>query len=270
MEKIMINLIGAELYKLKKSMSYKVALILAVVFSMITYFVYAVFQSGFVDISGGTNAVIMESLSNSDILDILRQMFANTNTLIFVTIFLCLFAIGDYRSGAIKNFVGKGVRREKLYFARFLIAELGAVTIYLLTAAVVLVGGIFCYGSETINGTFFHDFIVYLTIHLIYLVSYTAIILLICEITRNVAGILLSILGILMLSSPILSVIDLLINTLGIQLEISDYWIMSLITSCPVNDIPTQFIIRSVIVAGVWMIVTLTGGILCHRWRDIA
>ncbi len=266
----MINLIHAELYKLKKSTSYKVALLLAALFSMITYFVYAVFQSGWIDTSSGLNAAMLKSITDSSILDTLRQMFANTNTLIFVTIFLCLFAISDYRSGAVKNFVGKGIRREKLYLARFLITELGAVSIYLLTAFLVFVGGMFCYGSDSVNGTFFHDFFVFLTLHLIYLTCYTAIILLVCEITRNVAGILISIFGVLMLSSPILSVIDLLMNAAGVRFEISDYWIMSLIANCPINDIPTAFIVRSGIVAGVWLIGSLAGGMLYHSWRDIA
>lgn len=57
-------------------------------------------------------AEIMQKLSGISIMDMMRQMFANCNAIIFATIFICIFVINDYSHGAIKNFVGKGYRRE--------------------------------------------------------------------------------------------------------------------------------------------------------------
>ena len=135
----MINLLSAEIYKLRKSMSFKVSAGLAVLFTAVSYFLQGLFLSG---MAGNVNEAMIEN-ANTSILDMSHQMFGQFNTIIFVTIFVCLFALGDYSSGAVKNIVGKGLRREEIYLARFLVTEFGAVMIYLLTALAVFIGGVF-------------------------------------------------------------------------------------------------------------------------------
>lgn len=260
----MINLLSAEFYKLRKSMSFKVSAGLAVLFTVAIYILQELLLSGLV---GNVDKAMIEEMSN--IPHMLKQMFGQCNIIIFVTIFVCLFAMGDYSSGAVKNIVGKGLRREEIYLARFLVTEVGAVLIYLLTALAVFIGGVIFLGTEQINGTVLYDFISYLSLQILYLTAYTAIIILVCEITRNTAGIIISILGVMLFSNMIFEGIDIVIKAAGSPFTFSKYWIMTVIASCPAADIPSWFVTSSGIATGVWLIVSLTAGILCFSWKDV-
>lgn len=259
----MINLLSAEFYKLRKSRSFKVAAGLAVLFTVAVYLLEELLLSGLVE------NVDKAMIERSNILHILKQMFGQCNTIIFVTIFVCLFAMGDYSSGAVKNIVGKGLRREEIYLARFLVTEFGAVLIYLLTALAVFIGGVIVQRTGQINGAVLYDFISYLSLQILYLTAYTAIIILVCEITRNTAGILISILGIMLFSNMVFEGIDIVIKAVGAPFTLSKYWIMTVIASCPDADIPAWFVTSSGIAAGVWLIVSLAVGILYFSWKDV-
>ena len=128
----MINLLHSELYKLRKSKSYKVAAILSVLFVLFTYALFGIMQTMMDNGADARTAEVMQKLSGISIMDMMRQLYANCNAIIFATIFICIFVINDYSHGAIKNLVGKGYRREEVYLAKFLVTELGAVALYLL------------------------------------------------------------------------------------------------------------------------------------------
>ena len=119
----MINLLSSELYKLKKSKCFRIAAIMTVLFAWFMETVDVVMRYA--------QPQYMEqrrqNIPYADVLDIIRQLFANSNAVMFVTIFVCVFVLGDYTSGAVKNYVGKGYRREEVYLAKFLVTELGAV-----------------------------------------------------------------------------------------------------------------------------------------------
>lgn len=265
----MVNLLNAELYKLRKSRSFWVSGGLIVLFSLSMYVFYVLLSRGVINGMEAEGAAAPGEIPSLGILDILRQLFANRNAVIFVTVFVSLFVLGDYSSGAVKNFEGKGLRREEIYLAKFLVTELGAVLLYLITALTVLLGGVVFFGTGQINGAFFHSFFSYLFLHLLYLTGYTAVIVLVCEMTRNTAGILISILGILMFFGVLLQGADLLLQAAGTSFGIAKYWVMTAMDSCPVTDIPPRFAVESGLVAVGWLAAALTAGIIYHTRKDI-
>ena len=197
-------------------------------------------------------------------------LFAQTNAVMFVTIFVCVFVLGDYTSGAIKNYVGKGYRREEVYLAKFLVTELGAAILYLLTAAAVYAGGIVCYGTEQLDGAFYYDFISYLSMHILYLTGYTAIIILVCEVSRNMAvGTIVSVLCVMLMSNVLVQIGDMVIQHLGAGFVVSKYWITTVMSSCPVTEIPAQFITSSGMITCCWLILSLVAGMLYFAYKDV-
>lgn len=266
----MINLLSSELYKLGKSKSYKVAAVLSALFVLFTYAVFGVMRTMTGSSVDAGTAEVVQKLSGISIMDMMRQLFANCNAIIFVTIFICIFVINDYSHGAIKNLVGKGYKREKVYLAKFLVTEFGAVMLYLLVAVFVLAIGVIYFGEEQLTGRFWSDFGSYLGLHILYLSGYTAINVFVCAMARNMAvGVLVSVLGIMLFSSPILNGVDYFLHFLGMNFEISQYWIMTIISNCPMADIPSQFAIQSVIAAGAWLAAAVAGGMVCFANRDI-
>lgn len=262
----MINLLSSELYKLKKSKCFRITAMMTALFVWFAEAVDVIVRHEYPQYMEEA----LQNISYADALDILRQMFANFNTIIFVTIFVCIFVLGDYTSGAMKNYVGKGYRREEVYLAKFFVTELGAVLLYLLAAAAVFAGGIVCYGTGQLDGAFYYDFISYLSLHILYLTGYTAIIILVCVVARNMAaGITVSVLGVMLMSNVLVQAGDMVIQYFGAEFVLSKYWITTIISSCPVTEIPAQFITSSGMVTGFWLILSLVAGMLYFDYKDV-
>lgn len=267
---VMINLLSSEMYKLKKDMNFRLMAALTVLMTLAQYGIYRILEVIMQSGSAGEKSAMMDGIGNMDILEVLHSMFGSSNAIIFATIFACCFVINDYSSGMVVNYVGKGHRREEVFFAKFFVTQLGVVMLYLLTALAVLAGGIVFMGTDGLNAYFFNDFGNYLAMHILYLTGYTAVIILVCTIARNMAaGILISILGIMLFSNFIVQGIDLVLNSLRVEIGLSQYWIVTVIGSCPVRDIPSGFITTSGIVAGTWLVVSMIGAMLWFEKRDV-
>lgn len=264
----MINLLYSEFYKLKKDLSFRIMAALTVLTAFMQFALNDLMEND-LRTKGGQEEMV-EALAQLGILDILHGMFADTNAIIFVTIFLCCFVINDYSSGMVANFVGKGYKRAEVFLAKFFAAEFGAVVLYLLTALAVLLFGSLFRGTEEINAAFFHDFSNFLALHILYLTAYSAVIILVCTLTRSMAaGILISILGVMVFSFFVGQEIDLLLSSLGIEAVVSQYWIVTIMSNCPVRDIPSRFVMVSGMATAFWLAASMAAGLLWFEKRDV-
>ncbi len=267
----MCNLLYSEFYKLRKDFGFRIMAVLAVFFTFMQYGMNVVMETilrrgG----AAGEQEQILDGIEQTGILDILHSMFGNTNAIIFATIFVCTFVIIDYSSGMTANFVGKGYRRTEVFLAKFFVAQFGAVMLYVLTALATLLFGMVFEKTGGLDAAFFHDFFNYLALHILYLTAYTAVIILVCTLTRNMAvGILVSILLVMMFSNFIVQALDLACSYLGVEVQVSQYWIVTIIASCPVRDIPSRFIVVSGIAAVFWLVASMAAGIFLFEKRDV-
>ncbi len=83
------------------------------------------------------------------------------------------------------------------------------------------------------------------------------------------AGILISILGIMVFSIFVGQEIDLLLSSAGIEAGVSQYWIVTIMSSCPVRDIPSQFIRVSGMATVFWLAVSMAAGLLWFEKKDV-
>ncbi len=261
----MVNLLRAEFYKLRKCTAFRITCVLTVLFTAVAYLFRMLVEHQMI---GNAQVQQLERMAENNIFYMLHQMYAKSNTILFATVFICIFVITDYSSGAVKNFAGKGFSRKGIYMAKFLAAELGAVAIYLLTALAVLIGAVIAWGPGQLAWPVLAGAASYLSMHIVYLTAYTAIIMMVCEVTRSMAaGICCSILGIMLFSGFLFQGIDLAAEAFGSSVRISEYWIMNVIAGCPDTDIPPSFMIRSGIIAAVWLLVSLAAGMF-HFFRE--
>lgn len=264
----MMNLLCSEFYKLKKDLSLRIMAGLLVLMTFVQFGLNDLMEN--VLRTEGGQEEMMETLAQIGILEIFHGMFANTNAIIFATVFLCCFVINDYGSGMIANFVGKGYKRAEVFLAKFFAAEFGAVLLYLLTALSTLLFGILFRGTEEINAAFYHNFGDFLALHILYLTAYSAVIILVCTMTRSMAaGILISVLGIMLFSNFMGQGIDLLLSSAGIKAGVSQYWIVTIIASCPVRDIPSRFVTVSGMAAAFWLMASMAAGMLWFEKKDV-
>ncbi len=278
----MIHLIKGEFYKVYKSRAFYVCCILAAAFIVFLYGMLIMADkiergelangAGGVYVSGDamqeSPLPLMEQIT---ILEILQQMFGNCACFITI-IFAAIFVVGEYTNGAVKNAVGKGYARWKIFMAKYIAAAGVSVILLILTViTTVLCGAAIGKGGE-ISGSFFQDLFLFSGIQLLLGVALNGVIVAVCELCRSLgAGITIGI-AIASFSPLITGALDMAIALVLPQsnFKISSYWVMNLITECPVREIGGDFIIRAVLMSIVWIAVTAGAGIYHMKKADVA
>lgn len=272
----MMNLLRAEVYKLRKSKCFFIMCALSIALMLLNFVTVYIFRTNGAEMlkeageQAETMRATMEVLSNMGTLDVMQKTFGQSNSLMCAVIFICVFALSEYSHGAMKNIVGKGYRKEQIYLSKFVGTEVGALLIYLVTVLACLLAGIGFEGYETLDAAFFENFAKYTMLNLLFLTSVTAIVLFVSEAVRNMAaGITISLLGIVFGSSLLVQGIDAVIRLLHSDVSVADYWIVSIINQCPTTDFPTKFVTTSAIAAVVWLVLALAGGMCMFGKRDV-
>ena len=55
----------------------------------------------------------------------------------------------------------------------------------------------------------------------------------------------------------------------GVDFAPSNYWILDLLTNCPVTDFETEFMVRGVIVSLVWFVIAVVIGVVHFQKADV-
>lgn len=271
----MFNLLSAEWYKFKKSKSFLVCTLIAIAVAWLLYgtLQLAENQESFGTANNGvTVAYVAEpgvdnsEIQNISILDVVQQMLCGF-TSIMTCIFVCIFVIAEYGNGAIKNIAEKGYSRKKVFLAKFVAAILAAMlmTIVIVEATVIL--GVFFRGTGDLNPSFFRSLFAYTGIQLMLGMAYTGIVVTICEISRSMGiGISVS-LAVASCSTLLSGALDMALHRWNVKA--SDYWIMDLMTNCPLTNIDGTFVRHAVIASVLWLVIAFVIGIVHFQKRDI-
>ena len=102
----MVNLLRAEFYKLRKCTAFQITCVLTVLFTAIAYLFRMLVENQMI---GNAQVQQLERMAENNIFYMLHQMYAKSNTILFATVFICIFVITDYSSGAGKIF-GRRIR----------------------------------------------------------------------------------------------------------------------------------------------------------------
>ncbi|MCM1183363.1 MAG: ABC transporter permease [Roseburia sp.] len=206
--------------------------------------------------------------------DMLQQMFGNFGAFT-VAVFACVFVIGEYGNGVVKNIVGKGYARWQIFVAKYTAAIAAGVALMILTAAVtVITGGIvqrIADVPQIWDAAFIKELLCYSCVELLLGAAVTGIIVTISELCRNFAvGISVSI-GLIGFSTLLTSGIDLVVKRLFPQSQIrtADYWLVDLMTECPTQGIERQLVVHVLWVCAVWSVLAVGTGILHFKRADI-
>lgn len=286
----MINLLRGELYKLRKSKAFFICCTAAVLLVGLVYwmlFLADAVQRG--EVANGTGGVYVgvaeaggqmqevsgRLLEEIGIMEVLQQMISNSAAII-MAVFAAIFVIGEYGTGAVKNIVGKGYAREKIFLAKYIATVAACLVILALTVVfTVLAGGVIMWSAgikQDWSGAFFADLLWYCAIQALLGAAVVGVVAAISEACRNMAaGITIGI-GLLSgLSAIVINGLDFLIRWLFPQstLRMADYWMLNLMTECPLQDIGASFAFRAALVSMVWIAFMAGAGILHFKKADI-
>lgn len=268
----MFNLIRGEFYKLRKGRNLWVCLIASVIFILFLYVTMSLADHLQASENAKTNIGVEVIEGDSGIwnqigiIDMTQQALGGIGGII-TAVFACIFVIGEFNNGSIKNIVGKGYSRWKIFAAKYITTVVTAAFLLFFMTIVSLVVGMIVAGTENIDKSFLFDLSVYAGLEIILGASLTGIMVVISEYTRNLGiGITIS-LGVIMFSSFLFSFFDLLCHSLNVKP--SNYWLMDLITDCPVTGVDSGFAIRAVVMSFVWIALSMILGIMHFQKADI-
>ena len=276
----MFNLFSGEFYKWKKSKVCKVCLAAAIgmiLFIYLMLMLVAKIQNG--EMENGTGGVVVTESNMEEeedvfaqygILGIVSEITGGGFELIFIAVFTCIWVVGEYSNGAIKNMVGKGYSRGKVFLSKYITTAVSVIVMNLILFLTMLLLGVAVMGTGEVNGGFFRAFFSYVGVQLLLSVAFCGVLVAVCEFARNIAvGITISMV-LVIFSTLILSGVDLLFQALHLDVKASTYWIMNVMSDCPMGAIDLDFMGRAVSVAVMWTVLSLLAGMIHIQQTDIA
>lgn len=272
----MLNIIRGDLYRLRKSRSFAYCLLGIVIVTLLSYvlveWTMAVADGRTSGGVGGINISVNEPDIFSDMgsAEIMSEVASSKYAFIFFAIFVCVWITSEFGCGAIKNIVGKGCSKIKVFLAKY-IAVIGIVFVLnVFTYVAVILFGLIFNGTVNISKAFINDFFTYAILQTLLMIAYAGIVIAVSEMVRSTAvGIAVTML-IFIFSTKLMEVFDLLLNIFGIDAKVSEYWIMSVVYDCYIGTIGTDFAIKSIVISVFWTVLSLAIGILHFSRTDIA
>ncbi len=278
----MINLLSAEFYKLRKSKAVYIGILVAAALALLLYgSLVMIDKINQGEVANGTAGVVVSQSGESmgadgaaksmmeeiGVIGVLQQMFGGHFVGIIAAVLVSIFVIREFSAGTIKNLVGKGYSRSTIFFAKMIPTLTLMLVFEAAVAAVTICMGIPFMGWDLFSVTVWEDVAVYVGLQFLFGAVVAVIYLLVGELTRNLAaGISVSI-GVLLFSTTLTAGLDLVFH--GMAVKPSEYWVLDLMSTCPIADFPTEFIVRGVVVSLVWFLIAAVLGVLHFRKADV-
>lgn len=277
----MFNFLSSELYKWKKSKAFHICLLSAlgcIVIIWLSFWLEDQVERG--NIASGTMGIVVVEptgadteptgiLDDLDIMQMIHTFAGGGFSTLFIAIFVCIWVIGEYTNGAVKNAVGKGCSRGLAFLAKYISSVVIAMVMNLAIILGAALTGVAVMGSARIGGNFWPDYFAYAGVQLMLGLAYAGVIAMVSEFARNMAaGIGISIL-LAALSSTLANAADLLFRVMHIHFRVSDYWIVSFIENCRYAGIGADYVGRAVFVTVMWLLVSLSAGLVHFHKADV-
>ncbi len=278
----MFNLLSAEFYKLRKGKALFVGLLIVAVLVVMLYVSLMMIDkinSG--EVSNGTGGVIVfengetvagelgtESMMQKIGIDgVLQQIFSGHFVGLILAVIVSIFVVREFGTGAIKNLVGKGYSRSTIFLSKLLSTVVLSMVFQVAAAMISILIGIPFLGSEGLSIINWTDIAIYTGLQILFGITAAGIFVLMGELTRNLAAAIAVSIGVLLFSTSATALLDLLCHQVGF--EPTKYWFLDLMSSCPLTEFDTEFLVRSVLVSIVWFVVAAVLGVLHFQRADV-
>ena len=269
----MLNIISGDLYRLRKSKSVVISLAVMVVVTLFSYIMMdwalKVASGESYNAAGALHVTVDNEFMTITAVDMIESTVSSKYFTVIFAIFTCVWITGEFSCGAIKNIVGKGCQRCKVFLAKYITAVGIVFAMSVISYIVAVLAGMLLVGTEGVNAAFCVDVLKYVGVQLINFMAYAGIIVTVSEFVRSMmAGIIVSVI-IEFFSMKLFGVIDSILSIVGIEFKVSGYWVIGNMWECFVGDIDAALAMRSVFVAVFWIAVSLALGMWHFKSTDV-
>lgn len=179
---------------------------------------------------------------------------------ILISLFICI----DFSSGAIKN--EHGFHRSEIYVSTLIVTSVLSVIMTLFYMLTSFAAGSIAWGVGTVNKDVILDILKVVGIQNLLIIGCTALFVMVAYLIRNSGGTIAVNLGSQVVVSLILTLISPLLEK---HFLINQYWICDALGYVAKSNLPNDDIIRSLIVAGCYIVATTAIGLFTFQKRDI-
>lgn len=281
----MIRLLSAECYKLARSKSFYISMAVMAAVIILMYTMIGVadrIRKG--EVENGTGGIVVftqdEMAADTDgeqggdflweeigIMEAIGQIFSGDLIACVLAVFVSIFVTGEFASGMMKNVVGKGCERWKIFLAKLLITQGAAILIILAGMGAAVLGGWMFRGSGYLQDLSLKNLAVFTGLQFLLQMALTAVYVLISELCRNyAAGISLGI-GVAAVPMLIVTGLDMLFE--GSGFTPSGYWLVSRSAGCPCEGFTGGYVTETLLVSLVWLALATGAGIWHFSRADI-
>lgn len=258
------RLLRSEFYRLFKSISYGVSIIIIVAISIISSLLYEwtyrmTQQQGY----SGIISSIPDGLSYG------IMNLSSSNSLILMAIFITIFVTSEYSHGTMKNTISKGFQRYQIYLSKLitmLVATLLMLTFIFVSG--VVTGSLIKGSIGNLSGEEIVQLLEILGLQFLLHAAFVAIFVLIANTIRNNGGaIAINIVGIIIVFPLLFQVLDLIFQN---EIVLSKYSMKIHIASFGViTQLSTEVILRVVLLSVAYLILTTALGIFAFNKTDV-
>lgn len=263
------NLIRADIYKFLKSKSFLVCTIISIGLAIASVFLMDFAKNAMTMVSNGAEVTTQAMYGT---LDASHQMgmSVNGNTPLFMAIFLSIFVGMEFNLGTIKNVATKAYSRTQIYISKLIVSFLGTLVITAITAAAFVLTALALWGfGNPESGFAVHTLQMYGIEMLIHL-AYASVFIMIAMLVRS-SGVAIAVsiclqqfvgLGISLLEFVVNKVFDW-------DVTLSNYLLSTNMTAVATKELTGELMLRSTLVALVFLLGAALIGIITFRKRDI-
>lgn len=279
------NLLKSELYVMTRNKSFYIVLITVMLVAILTPILFNIMKIQIEAMSqpnqemiqsitqnsregvqgtsiGFTYSALDMTLDQTNITWFCGQVLAGGVLPIILLFFICNNLIKEFGYGTIRNKIAKGFSRAKIYFAKWLSLVIATIGLILLMVVIQSITTILIYGISPITMEMIRIILIEI---LLYMALVSIFFMVGMMVRKKVAMIAINIL-IITIGSSILSFFSFLLKD---SIILTRYWIPSLITQMGNLDISQQTIQTSVVVAIVYLIITMILGVQSFKRKDI-
>jgi ABC-type transport system involved in multi-copper enzyme maturation permease subunit len=260
------NLLSAEFFKLFRRKSFYICLAILLVLIVIFGIATKVLLESEAMPAEQLEQISMAAADMSGAKQ-LAATFADSDTFsLILAIFVSLFICTDYSSGTIKNTCSRGYSRFKIYLSKLVVAWFVA-AVYIVLSVItryLVYGTLFEFG--TVTSGMMKEFLVICGTEMLIYMALTSIFVFISTLTK-VSGIAIAVnVSLSMFVALILQLLDMFSD---LNINFSNYWLVSVGAEISRFNIAEGVIIRIVMVSGVYLAVFLALGFSLFQKEDI-
>lgn len=273
----MLNLFRGELYKLLHGRALWVCAMLCVVMTAIVCATYGMLEEAMMDmppeaaaqmekmgmsIGSGGNALLSDSLDGG-------WMLANAyngNTMqSLLAIFVSIFVVAEFSSGAMKVIASKGLGRTQIYLAKLLAVAAATFILSIVIALASLIGGVLVGGAGELQVTVW-QLVRFLGIQFLLNFALASFFMMIAMLFRTYAAAISVNLCLLFFFPMVLSFITVLAGT---QIEVPQFWLLQGVESMSTFTPDAGDVANSLVLSAVYLSAATAVGCFAFHKQDI-